>query len=108
MLVGEAGGAGPLAFFTRRWRRQAPLGLLFWRDMVVVGSALNLAAAFAGLMALGFKADLVVAIAIYHAPLPYNLFLFGAVWRTAELADTARASSARLGAAGWLVATMII
>lgn len=108
MLMEEAGRAGPLAFFVRRWRRQVPLGLLFWRDMILVGSAVNLAFAFAGLMALGFKADTAVAIAIFHAPLPYNLFLLGAVWRTAERADVAKASSARLGALMWLIATVVV
>jgi hypothetical protein len=108
MLMEDTGRTGPLSFFVRRWRRQVPLGLLFWRDMIIVGSALNLAAAFAGLMALGFKADLLVAMLVFHAPLPYNFFLFGAIWRTADLADTAKASSARLGALAWLVAATII
>ncbi|MDQ2634496.1 MAG: hypothetical protein M3Y78_12245 [Pseudomonadota bacterium] len=108
MLMEEVGRAGPFAFFTRRWRRQAPLGLLFWRDMIVVGSVLNLAAAFAGLMALGFKADLLVAILVFHSPLPYNFFIVGAIWRTAELVDAARASSARFGAVLWLVAVTVL
>ena len=43
----------PFGFFSRRWRRQVPLGTLFWRDMVVVGSGINLVAAFVALMALG-------------------------------------------------------
>ena len=108
MLMEETGRTGPFAFFVRRWRRQVPLGVLFWRDMIVVGSALNLAFAFAGLMALGFKADPVVAIAVFHAPLPYNFFLVGAIWRTADLVDAAKASSARLGALAWLIVTAVI
>jgi len=108
MLMEDAGRAGHLAFFTRRWRRQLPLSLLFWRDMIVFGSALNLAAAFAGLMALGFKADLLVAMLVFHAPLPYNIFIVGAIWRTADLTDAATASTARLGAAVWLLAVTIL
>jgi hypothetical protein len=96
------------AFFLRRWRRAVPMGLLFWRDMIVVGSMLNVAAALAGLMALGFKAELPVALAIFHAPLPYNIFLVAAVWRTADGADAGRASAARLGAVAWLVMMTII
>ena len=108
MLMEETGRAGPFAFFVRRWRRQVPLGLLFWRDMIVIGSALNLAFAFAGLMALGFKADLLLAILVFHAPLPYNFFIVGAIWRTADLVDAARASSARFGAVLWLVAATVL
>ncbi len=106
MEAGRDGGA--FAFFVRRWRRETPLGLLFWRDMVVLGSLLNLISAFAGLMALGFKAELAVALAVFHAPLPYNLFVVAAVWRTADLVDAARASAARTGAAAWLVAVSIL
>lgn len=108
MLMDVTRRSGPLAFFIRRWRRQAPLGLLFWRDMIVIGSTLNLASAFAGLMALGFKADLAVALLVFHAPLPYNFFIVGAIWRTADLVDAAKASSARLGAVIWLVAATVL
>ncbi len=99
---------GPLAFFVRRWQREVPLPVIFWRDMIVIGSLLNLAAAFGGLMALGFKADLMVALAIFHAPLPYNLFIVAAIWRTAEGAGAASASTARFGALAWLVAVTVL
>lgn len=102
------GSSGSFAFFVRRWERQVPLGILFWRDMLVVATLINLTAAFASLMALGFKAELPVVLAIFHAPMPYNLFLVGAVWRTAQLVDTAHASTARFGAAGWLVAMTVL
>jgi hypothetical protein len=94
-------------FFTERWRRQVPLGLLFWWDMLVVGTLVNLAAAFAGLMALGFKAELPVAMVIFLAPLPYSIFLVAAIWRTADVVAPARAQTARLGAALWLAAAMV-
>lgn len=106
----EAGAlyAGATGFFTRRWRRQVPLGLLFWRDMVAIGSLVNLTAVFGGLLALGFKADLAAALVIIHAPLPYNIFLAGSVWRTAEQADNSRAASARLGAVLWFLAAILM
>jgi hypothetical protein len=104
----QIAASGSWAFFMRRWQRQVPLGLLFWRDMIVVGSAINLAAAFASLVALGFKADLAIAMLIYLAPMPYNFFLAGAVWRTAERVDAAKASSARLGAILWLAAATVL
>jgi hypothetical protein len=102
------GASVPFSFFSRRWRRQVPLGTLFWRDMIVVGSVINLAAAFVALMALGLKAGLMVTILIFHAPLPYNIFLVASVWRAADIADPKTASSARFGAAIWLaVATLL-
>jgi len=95
-------------FLTSRWQRQVPLGTLFWRDMVLAGSAINLAAAFAGLMALGLKAGLPVALLVFHLPLPYNIFIAAAVWRTADLMEPGAASSARAGAAIWLLAMLFI
>jgi len=104
----QIAASGSFAFFARRWRREVPLGLLFWRDMIVVGSAVNLVMAFAGIVALGFKADIVVAMLIYFLPLPYNFFLASAVWRTADLVDAAKANSARFGAALWLIAAAVV
>ncbi|MEW9808082.1 hypothetical protein [Mesorhizobium marinum] len=101
-------GGGPAAFFFRRWRREVPLGLLFWRDMVVVGSLVNLVAAFGGLVALGLKADLATAMAIFFAPLPYNVFLAAAVWRTADLVPDGQAWTARTGAALWLALATVL
>jgi len=68
-------------FFARRWRRQVRLPLLFWRDMLGVGTALNLLASFMALMAAAQGVDLRYAVALHFAPLPYNLFLFIALWR---------------------------
>jgi hypothetical protein len=108
MLMKEAGRAGLFAFFVRRWRRQVPLGLLFWRDMAVVGTLINLGAAFVSLMALGFKADLWIAMLIFLSPMPYNIFLTAAVWRTAELVPAGEAWSARAGAAVWLALAILL
>lgn len=81
---------------------------LFWRDMVLAGSAINVATTIAALVALGLKAPTWAALVIHLAAFPYNLFLFLAVWRTAEKATPATASIAQMGAAAWLIlATMI-
>jgi len=98
----------PVGFFQRRWQRQVPLDLLFWRDMVVVGTTINIAAMFASLMALGLKASLPVAMLIFFAPLPYNIFLAAAVWRTSDLAAPKKAASARTGAILWLVIATLL
>jgi hypothetical protein len=108
MLHEDLQNTGRAGFLASRWHRQVPLGLLFWRDMVVFGSAVNLAFAFGGLMALGFKAGLPIALLVFHLPLPYNIFIAGAVWRTADLAAPRAASSARAGAALWLVAMLLV
>ncbi len=100
--------SGPFGFFLRRWRRQVPLDLLFWRDMLLIGTALNIATSVASLVALGLKADLATAMLIFLSPLPYNIFLLAAVWRTAELIEPKKAASVRVGAALWLVVATLL
>ena len=100
--------SGPFGFFTRRWRRQTQLNVLFWRDMIVVGTLINIAAMVASLIVLGLKAGLPVAMLIFFAPLPYNVFLAAAVWRTSDLAGPKKAASARTGAVLWLVIATLL
>lgn len=74
----------PTEFFARRWRGEEPLTTLFWRDMVVVGSAINLLASFVALMLAAQGVALPIAIAVHFSPLPYNVFLFAAVSRSPQ------------------------
>ncbi|AOF86029.1 putative membrane protein [Hydrogenophaga sp. RAC07] len=55
--------------------------VLFWRDMVLVGTLVNLL--FTGVALAMAASDLPIglAAAVHFAPLPFNLFLVFAVWR---------------------------
>lgn len=97
-----------LAFFTTRWRRQVSLDRLVWVDMILVGSAINLATTFVSLMMLGFKAPTLVALATHFAAIPYNAFLYAAVWRTADNVDAGRAMTARGLATAWFALAVVI
>ena len=68
-------------FFARRWRGEVPAAQLFWRDMVLVAGAVNLTASFAALMAAAQGAASWLAALLHFSPLPYNFFLFAALWR---------------------------
>ena len=90
-------------FFQARWRGLVPLDRLFWRDMVLVGTGVNLVSSAAALAALGAKLPLSVALAVHFLPVPYNVFLFLAVWRTASAQPGPLASLAQIAAAIWLI-----
>jgi hypothetical protein len=77
-LVNDAQARG---FFAPRWRGQVPPARLFWRDIVLVGSVINLAASFLALMLAAQGVATAVAVGVHLAPLPYNLFLCAALWR---------------------------
>ena len=90
-------------FFTRRWRGEVALRTLFWRDMVVVGSAVNLVATFLALMLAAQGIALGIAVAVHFAPLPYNVFLVAALGRSPQ-----RTAMTSLLAGVWLVAATLV
>ncbi len=87
-------------FFRSRWLGQVPIDRLFWRDMMLVGTGINVASSAAALVLLGLKMPLGLVLAVHFLPVPYNIFLTIAVWRTAEKSGGAKASLAMLGSAG--------
>ena len=74
----------PGHFFSARWRGQVPLRRLFWRDMLLAGSLVNLLATFAALMLVAQGAGVGMAALLHFAPLPFNLFLFVALQRAPQ------------------------
>ena len=95
-------------FFRSRWQGQVPLDRLFWRDLVLVGTALNVASLVAAIILLGLKLPLALVLAVHFALVPYNIFLTFAVWRTTEKAGGAKASLMTLGATLWLILTVVV
>ena len=55
---------------------------LFWRDLLGIGTAINLLASFVALMGAAQGLDTRLAVALHFAPVPYNVFLALAVWRS--------------------------
>jgi hypothetical protein len=96
------------SFFSSRWQCLVPLDRLFWRDLAGVGTGINIASSVAALILLGLKLPLAVVLAVHFSPVPYNIFLTLAVWRTAEKAGGAKASAMMLGSALWLVLTAVV
>lgn len=72
----------PAGFIGSRWRGETSAAVLYWRDMLIVGSVLNLFTGFAALMLAAQGVDLLIAAAVHFALLPYNAFLVAALWRT--------------------------
>jgi hypothetical protein len=94
--------------FRTRWRGEAPLDRLFWRDMLLVGTILNVASSALALVLLGLKLPLWLVLAVHFLPIPYNIFLTIAVWRTAEKTGGFKAQLMMLGSALWLIATAVV
>ncbi|MBA3447791.1 MAG: hypothetical protein H0T56_09320 [Pseudaminobacter sp.] len=97
-----------MRFFTSRWRGEVPLDRLFWRDMALIGSALNLSTTAAALVLLGLKAPLFLVLAVHFAPVPYNVFLVASIWRLTDTTKAAGSAIVRGAAVLWLVAAIVI
>jgi hypothetical protein len=99
-LLKPAGSGG---FFARRWRGEVAWPTLFWRDMLGFGTLLNLTASFGALMLAALGAPGAAVVALHFAPVPYNVFLFAALWRLAR-----RPAPVVLVAAAWLVVMTVV
>lgn len=89
-------------FLRSRWRGQVPAQRLLWRDMLAIGTVLNLAASFVALMSAAQGAPTWVAVLLHFTPLPWNLFLLLSLLRTPQVATW------QLALAGLWVAVMTI
>lgn len=76
---------------------------LFWRDMLGIGTAVNLLATFLALILASQGVATWVAVAVHFSPLPYNLFLCAAVHRAQP-----RSGAAGLVALGWLAVMTLV
>ena len=87
----------------RCWRGELPLRRFFWRDMLFVGTLVNLFASFAALMAAAGGAPMAWAAVLHFAPVPYNVFLCLSLWRR-----PGRPWLMAAAAAVWLVVVTIL
>ncbi len=92
----RAGGKG----LGRLWTGELPLGTAFWWYGMIWGTAFNLAATLLALALLAADLSAVLAVVVAALPIPYNLVVLVAVWRSAStyagprlLADLARVLS---------------
>jgi hypothetical protein len=90
------------------WFGELPLSRVFWHDMLVVGTAVNLATMGLAVLAVILGASTPAGIAIHLAPVPYNILLVTSVWRRADIERTDWAWLARLGSFLWLILAFVV
>lgn len=95
-------------FLAARWRGAVPVGRLFWVDIWLAGTALNLATTFLSLVVLGLKFPLWASLAVFFSPVPWNIFLVVSLWRACDVQRPPGAAAYRLGALSWLALATLI
>ncbi len=71
-------------YFSKRWQAQVAFGDLFWKDLIVCGTLVNLLITFFGLMLIAQGYPSSWAVMMHFLVLPYNIFLVLAVLRWPE------------------------
>jgi len=71
-------------FFTLRWRGLVGWRTLFWRDLLVIGTSMNLLMTGSALALLSQGVALPWVLAVHLLPLPYNLLIVSALWRAPQ------------------------
>lgn len=102
-------GLGRLSGYLRRlWSDALPLSQVFWTDMLVIGTAVNLAAMLLALALFVSGVPVALGVLVHFSPIPYNILVFLAVWRSAAREGSDWSFVAQAVAAVWLVAATIL
>ena len=68
-------------FITERWFGLISIRQLFWRDLLVLGTFVNLLFIFASMILLAKRMDPMWSFFLHMLPTPYNIFIVGSVLR---------------------------
>jgi hypothetical protein len=98
----------PFGYFRRLWSGDLPLSRVFWIDMLLVGTLVNLASLIAAIVLFAGDAPVAWGVAVFLAHVPYSLLLFTGVWRSAAQAGSPSGSVAQAAAIAWLIAAFVI
>jgi len=91
-----------LRFFSERWEARIPFQELFWRDLLVFGTSLNVLVTFVGLLLIAQGYPSYWAVIAHLLVLPYNLFLVLSVLRWPNVRHTFK-----FAAGGWFLLTSV-
>ncbi|HET7716923.1 MAG TPA: hypothetical protein VFK86_14975 [Bauldia sp.] len=99
---------GVRGYFRALWSGTEPLHRVIVSDMLIGGTLINVVAMAAAFGLFAMEAPRWLATAVFFTPVPYNLFLVVAVWKTSALSDSSWTWPARILSFVWLVAMFFI
>jgi hypothetical protein len=96
-----------MRFFSERWANSIPLERLFWRDMLFVGTVLNLSCLAAAMMLAAQNVSPWVYGPVFLMALPYNIFIWHCVWNATAWSVSGQRMFVRTTATIWLLAVIV-
>ena len=70
-----------LTFFSQRWHGRIGWPTLFWRDLLLIGTGMNVLMTGTALALLSQDVPIGWVLLAHLLPLPYNMFIVSAIWR---------------------------
>lgn len=101
-------GSRQMKFFSDRLAHRVPLEVMFWRDMIMAGTAINLVFLAASLALAAFDWPTWLALLVLFAPIPYNAFIWHCVWTAAAPLDINARLFVRTVASAWLTLVILL
>ena len=97
-------------FVKQLWTGKFPLGRVFWHYAVAYGLLINLVTDLAFYALLLNDANMVLVVLAFASPVPYNIFIIVAVWRSADHYRGPKrwAELAQVGTVIWMLALTVI
>jgi hypothetical protein len=95
-------------YFRELWGGEIPFSRVFWNDMLIVGTTVNIVALLAAMLILSSSAPAVVGLIIHLLPIPYNLALAVGASRSAEVIEPRWAWIAQAIATLWFIAMLFV
>jgi hypothetical protein len=97
-----------VAYVISLWRGEAPLGRVFWTDMLIIGTVVNIIAMIAALLLFLSGLPVAVGVLVHFAPVPYNLLLLVGVWHGAQREASDWSFVVQTIAVVWFIAMLVI
>jgi hypothetical protein len=97
-----------IRYFRRLWSGELPLSQVFWRDMLVIGTLINLATLLAAMLLFVSGAPTAYGVTVFLSPIPYNVVLFTGVCRSAARERSDWRWAAQTVALVWLIMGFLI
>jgi hypothetical protein len=95
-------------YFRRLWQGELPLPRVFWTDMLVIGTLVNVATLLLAVLLFGVDAPLVYGVVLFLVHIPYSIAVFIGVWRSAAREKSRWGPPAQVAAVIWLIAALVI
>lgn len=102
-MNGDCAGDPLKTFIAQRWQGQIVWTTLFWRDLLMIGTGLNVLMTGTALALLTQDAPMHWVLMAHLSPLPYNLLIVSAIWRAPR-----RPALVALFSLGWLLLFVLV